>query len=167
MKNGKSSDNPQRGKDSGDETALNVPSRRKPSVASRLASKETRLDVSSGQPFKGAAPEHTNCIFCKISAKEIPSNIVLEGDDFVAFRDINPQAPTHILIVPKNHYDNLAKAEDAAELGRLFMVAKQLAEMEKLKGFRVVVNNGRESGQTVDHLHIHVLGGRFLKWPPG
>ncbi len=108
-----------------------------------------------------------DCLFCKISAKEIPSNIVLEGDDFVAIRDINPVAPTHILILPKKHYDNLAMTEDAAEVGRFFMVAKQLAEMEKLKGFRVVVNNGRESGQTVDHLHIHVLGGRFLKWPPG
>ena len=108
-----------------------------------------------------------DCLFCKIAAKEIPSNIVLEGDDFVAIRDIHPQAPTHMLILPKNHYDNLAKAEDAEELGRLFMVAKQLAELDKLKGFRVVVNNGRESGQTVDHLHIHVLGGRFLKWPPG
>jgi len=108
-----------------------------------------------------------NCLFCKIVGKQIPSNIVLEGEDFVAIRDINPQAPTHILILPKNHYDNLAHAEDAAELGRLFMVAKQLAEMENIKSFRVVVNNGRESGQTVDHLHIHVLGGRFLKWPPG
>jgi histidine triad (HIT) family protein len=109
-----------------------------------------------------------NCIFCKIIAGEIPGKYVLEDKDCVVLRDINPQAPTHVLIVPREHIRNVAEFEDAPALGRLFQVAKRIAEQEGLgNGFRVVVNTGEHGGQTVDHLHIHVLGGRALGWPPG
>lgn len=109
-----------------------------------------------------------NCIFCKIIDKQIPSNLVKEHDDYIAIRDINPQAPTHILIVPKEHIRNVAEFSDATALGKLFHAAKEIVESEKLtNGFRIVINTGDDGGQTVDHLHIHVLGGRALGWPPG
>lgn len=110
----------------------------------------------------------SNCIFCKVVDKQIPAKFVLEDKDFVAIRDVNPQAPTHILIIPKHHVRNIAEFEDATALGKLFQAAKTIAQEEKLEnGFRVVVNTGDDGGQTVDHLHIHILGGRALKWPPG
>lgn len=112
--------------------------------------------------------QDSNCIFCKVIAKEIPAKIVLEDKDYVVIRDINPQAPTHVLIVPVQHVRNIAEFEDATALGKLFQVAKTIAQEEKLSnGFRVVVNTGDHGGQTVDHLHIHVLGGRSMGWPPG
>lgn len=109
-----------------------------------------------------------NCIFCKIVDKQIPSKPVKDEADYLAIRDINPQAPTHILIVPKRHVRNITEFEDANALGKLFQAAKTIAEEERLtNGFRVVVNTGEDGGQTVDHLHIHVIGGRALGWPPG
>ena len=86
----------------------------------------------------------------------------------MAIRDVNPQAPTHILIMPKNHIANITQLDNAETLGSLFMKVAEIARAEKLeKGFRVVVNTGNDGGQTVDHLHIHVMGGRQLHWPPG
>ena len=109
-----------------------------------------------------------SCLFCKIVDKHIPSNMVKDASEYVAIRDINPQAPTHVLIISKNHVRNIAEFEDAPLLGRLFQAAKDIANHEGLEnGFRVVVNTGADGGQTVDHLHIHVLGGRSLGWPPG
>jgi histidine triad (HIT) family protein len=109
-------------------------------------------------------------IFQRIIDREIPAQIVHEDDACLAFRDINPQAPTHVLIVPKRPLPGLSAAEpeDAALLGQLLTVARTLADQLGLsRGYRVVINNGPEGGQTVDHLHIHLLGGRPLKWPPG
>ena len=111
-----------------------------------------------------------SCLFCKIIAGEIPSKKVFEDDLAFAFRDIGPQAPTHILVVPRKHITSLAHAveEDRELLGHLHWVAAKIAEQEGLKnGFRMVINIGPDGGQTVDHLHIHLLGGRPMTWPPG
>ena len=109
-----------------------------------------------------------NCIFCKIIDRKIPSTVVSEDDSYVAVRDVNPQAPTHILILPKNHIANISQADNAELLGSLFLKVGQIARAEKLdRGFRTVVNTGEQGGQTVDHLHIHILGGRQMGWPPG
>ena len=112
----------------------------------------------------------TDCIFCKIINGEIPSQIVYNAPNVTAFRDINPQAPTHILIVPNRHITGVAAAEpeDSALLGKLFIIARWLAEQEGIvNGYRLVVNNGPRAGQSVFHLHVHLLGGRPLGWPPG
>src|SRR6267378_2999835 len=111
-----------------------------------------------------------NCLFCKISAKQIPAKLVYEDDDVFAFEDINPQAPTHILISPKKHFAALqdAKLSDQALLGKLQMLAANLArEFRLLSGYRIVINNGSGAGQSVFHLHLHLLGGRNFRWPPG
>jgi histidine triad (HIT) family protein len=110
------------------------------------------------------------CLFCKIMAGEIPSKKVFEDDRTYAFRDINPQAPTHILVVPRKHIGSLAEVdgEDQELLGYLHLVAARIASSEGLDGgFRTVINTGNDGGQTVDHLHIHLLGGRSMHWPPG
>lgn len=113
----------------------------------------------------------SDCLFCKIIAGEIPSNKVYEDEDVYAFHDINPAAPTHILIIPKKHLTSVAHgtAEDEALLGRLLLKANQVAIDQGLAedGFRYVINTGTHGGQTVFHLHLHILGGRPLKWPPG
>ncbi|KAM9808758.1 histidine triad nucleotide-binding protein 1 [Syngnathus typhle] len=109
-------------------------------------------------------------IFGKIIRKEIPAKVIYEDDRCVAFPDISPQAPTHILVVPKKPIVQLSKAEDgdAALLGHLLIVAKKCAEQAGLaKGYRIVINDGPDGGQSVYHVHIHVLGGRVMKWPPG
>jgi histidine triad (HIT) family protein len=110
-------------------------------------------------------------LFQKIADKEIPSQIVYEDDQAVAFRDINPQAPTHVLIVPRKPIARLAEAapEDHALLGHLLLKAAEVAAKLGLDktGYRLVINNGREAGETVPHLHIHILGGRPMHWPPG
>ena len=111
-----------------------------------------------------------SCVFCKIAAKQIPSKIVYEDADLFAFEDISPQAPTHILVCPRKHVVSLheATAEDEALLGKLQLVAAQLArERNLLDGYRTVLNNGRGAGQSVFHLHLHLLGGRQFRWPPG
>ena len=109
-------------------------------------------------------------IFQKIINREIPADIVFEDDQCLAFRDVSPQAPTHVLIIPKKpvaSIDQLAD-EDAALLGHLWLVIRNLAsELQLADGYRVVVNCGSDGGQTVDHLHFHLLGGRALSWPPG
>ncbi len=109
-------------------------------------------------------------LFEKIIAREIPAQIIYEDDLCVAFRDINPQAPIHFLVVPKKVIPRIgeAGAEDATLLGHLLLKAGELARQEGLEsGFRVTINHGRDGGETVPHLHIHVLGGRPMAWPPG
>lgn len=109
-------------------------------------------------------------IFAKIIHREIPADIVYEDDHCLAFRDINPQAPTHVLVIPKREIPSLAEAEDsdAALLGHLLLVARKLAtQLGLTNGYRTVLNCGRDGGQSVDHLHVHLLGGRPLGWPPG
>ena len=111
-----------------------------------------------------------DCLFCKIAAKQIPAKIVYEDDDVFAFADIAPKAPTHVLICPKKHFASLHEAveEDQAVLGKISLIAAQLAREWKLeKGYRTVVNTGAGAGQTVFHLHMHLLGGREFDWPPG
>jgi histidine triad (HIT) family protein len=111
-----------------------------------------------------------NCLFCKIARKEIPAKLVYEDQEIFAFEDIHPQAPAHILICPRKHLVSLAdaSAEDAAMLGRLQLLAAQLARERSLaNGYRTVVNNGGGAGQSVFHLHLHLLGGRDFRWPPG
>jgi histidine triad (HIT) family protein len=114
--------------------------------------------------------ETTETIFSKIIRREIPADIVYEDNLTLAFKDIHPQAPVHILIIPKKPIPTLADAEseDHALLGHLLLTAKRVAEEAGLKnGYRVVVNSGDDGGQTVHHLHLHILGGRQLHWPPG
>jgi len=109
-------------------------------------------------------------IFEKIIDREIPGDIVYEDDDVVAFRDINPGAPTHVLVVPRRHIDRIENITDADEtlVGHMVFVATQIAESEGLDGgYRLVLNNGRDAGQSVFHIHLHLLGGRLLGWPPG
>jgi len=109
-------------------------------------------------------------IFQKIIDRQIPADIVYEDDRSLAFRDIHPQAPTHVIVIPKRRIPSLAVAsdEDAALLGHLLLVARTLADQLGLtNGYRAVVNCGSDGGQTVDHLHVHLLGGRALGWPPG
>jgi len=110
------------------------------------------------------------CIFCKIINKEIESKIVYEDEKCVAFEDINPQAPVHILVVPKKHISALRDAgeEDRELLGHVLKIASKIALEKGLeKGYRIVVNDGKEAGQTVFHVHFHLLGGREMGWPPG
>jgi histidine triad (HIT) family protein len=110
-----------------------------------------------------------SCIFCKIAAGEIPATVVKRGDGMLAFKDLNPQAPTHILVIPSAHVGSLNDAGDANLLGRLLSFARDAAADAGVatKGYRVVVNTNPDGGQTVFHLHLHVLGGRTMKWPPG
>jgi histidine triad (HIT) family protein len=112
-----------------------------------------------------------NCVFCKIIAKQIPSQIVYEDDLSIAFHDVNPQAPTHILIVPKKHIPEIHSmtASDKELIGHLFLMAKKIADDMGLdkNGYRMVINNGAGAGQTVFHIHLHILSGRRFVWPPG
>jgi histidine triad (HIT) family protein len=113
---------------------------------------------------------NADCLFCKIAAQQIPAKIVYEDDDVFAFEDTGPQAPTHILICPRKHFASLneATAEDQAVLGKVQLVAAELARKFKLlDGYRTVLNNGRGASQSVFHLHLHLLGGRTFRWPPG
>ena len=111
----------------------------------------------------------TDCLFCKIVAGEIKPSVVFESERILAFRDINPQAPTHVLIIPKQHIATLDDLDDAALAGELLLAASEIARQEGIaeKGFRTVVNCRREAGQEVYHLHLHLLGGRRMTWPPG
>jgi histidine triad (HIT) family protein len=113
----------------------------------------------------------SNCLFCKIIAREIPGSIVYEDDRLLAFNDVNPQAPTHVLIVPKRHIDTLNDLQpgDDAVVGEMVRRATAIAQERGLAtdGFRTVFNTNREAGQTVFHIHLHLLGGRRMKWPPG
>ena len=108
-----------------------------------------------------------SCIFCKIAAKEIKSSIVHESGSMIAFDDIAPQAPVHVVVIPKNHITEIAGLKSL--LGEIFAAIKEISKLKKVdgSGFRIVMNSGRDAGQAVDHLHFHLLGGRKLAWPPG
>lgn len=112
-----------------------------------------------------------DCVFCKIVAGDLPAQLLYEDERAVAFADLNSQAPVHLLVIPRHHYENVveAAAEDPELVGHLFTVIRQLVTERGLAGdgFRVVCNTGRGGGQTVPHLHFHILGGRFMGWPPG
>ncbi len=113
----------------------------------------------------------TDCIFCKIVSGDIPGDIIYQDDDVLAFRDLNPQAPTHILVIPKKHIatTNEIEPEDAELVGKMYLAAKQIAKDEGIaeSGYRCVLNCNAEAGQTVFHIHLHILGGRPMGWPPG
>lgn len=109
-----------------------------------------------------------DCVFCKIAAKEVPSAIVYEDSDVVAFKDQNARAPLHVLVIPRRHVENLAQLDDGSLGGRLVLATTRVAkEAGHGDNFRVVVNNGAGAGQSVFHLHLHVLAGRPFTWPPG
>ena len=109
------------------------------------------------------------CLFCRIIRREIPATIVAENEHAIAFRDINPQAPVHVVVIPKQHIPSLNEARDAATIGHLSLLATEIARTEGLakRGYRTVVNTNADAGQTVFHVHLHLLGGRPMGWPPG
>ena len=111
----------------------------------------------------------TSCLFCRIARKEIPATIVFEDDTVLAFRDIDAKAPTHVLVIPREHVASLNDASDASLLGALQLAAAKIACAEGIAdtGYRTVMNCGADAGQTVFHVHLHLLGGRKLAWPPG
>ena len=113
----------------------------------------------------------TDCLFCKMVAGDIKPDVVYETDEVLAFRDINPQAPVHVLIIPKTHIatTNDIGAEHAPLIGQLYLAAKEIAAQESLseRGYRTVMNCNRDAGQAVFHIHLHLLGGRQMQWPPG
>ena len=117
------------------------------------------------------ANPQTQCPFCRIVRKELPAKIVFEDDRMLAFEDIRPQAPVHVLIIPKDHFESLASAPAGSEelLGELLVLAREIARKKGVapKGYRIVLNTGPESGQQVFHIHFHLLGGRPMTWPPG
>ena len=112
-----------------------------------------------------------DCLFCKIVAGEIPADIVYESDDAIAFRDINPKAPTHVLVIPRQHISTIndIAVEDEGLVGKLFTVAREIAAADGVAedGYRVTMNCNEAAGQSVFHIHLHVLGGRQFDWPPG
>jgi histidine triad (HIT) family protein len=111
------------------------------------------------------------CLFCEIINKNIPADIVFEDDEIIAFRDVDPRAPVHILIIPKKHISGLSEGKemDRELMGRICLAAAEIAGLEEIdrSGYRLVVNSGPDAGQAVDHLHFHLLGGRLMGWPPG
>ena len=113
----------------------------------------------------------SNCLFCRIVAGEIPAKIAYEDDDVIAFHDLNPQAPLHVLVIPRKHIATIndIQPDDAALIGKLMLAAKQVAADAGYAddGYRVVMNCGADAGQTVFHIHLHLLAGRHLSWPPG
>jgi histidine triad (HIT) family protein len=113
----------------------------------------------------------SDCLFCKMVAGEIKPNTVYEDDDVLAFRDLNPQAPTHVLVIPKMHISTIndLQPDQAALIGKLFLAAQKVAKDDGIadRGYRTVMNCNREAGQSVFHIHLHVLGGRPMNWPPG
>ena len=108
-----------------------------------------------------------NCIFCKIANKEIPSTFVYEDEYTVAFNDLSPQAPTHILVIPKKHFSSLNEVDDENIMSALFKAVQNVTKKLGISEYRTVINTGESAGQTVFHIHIHILAGRPLKWPPG
>ena len=109
------------------------------------------------------------CLFCRIVRREIPATLVAETEDCIAFRDINPQAPVHVIIIPREHVASLSDATDTRLVGRLATLAAEIARKEGIadRGYRTVINTNADAGQTVFHLHLHLLGGRRMAWPPG
>jgi len=112
-----------------------------------------------------------SCLFCNIAQKKIPATLVYEDDDVVAFKDLNPQAPTHVLVIPRKHIETLndVQPEDAELIGKVILAAKKIAKENghAEAGYRLVLNCNKEAGQTVFHIHCHLLGGRAMHWPPG
>ena len=110
-----------------------------------------------------------SCLFCRIVRREIPATLIAETEDCVAFRDINPQAPVHVLVIPRAHVPSLNDATDPELVGKLALLAAEIAEKEGIaaSGYRTVINTNADAGQTVFHIHLHLLGGRRLGWPPG
>lgn len=113
----------------------------------------------------------SNCIFCQIANKDLPSDIIYEDDEVIAFNDVNPQAPVHILVIPKKHIPsaNHLDEENISVVNRIFLAIKEIVNEKGLRddGYRIVNNCGKLGGQTVDHIHFHILSGRQLEWPPG
>lgn len=110
---------------------------------------------------------NNDCIFCKIANGEIKTEFIVETDDYVSFKDLNPQAPVHVLVIPKKHFASLNETEDAELIGKLLKGAQKTAEKLGIKdNYRTIINTGKEAGQTVFHLHLHVLGGKPLSWNP-
>jgi histidine triad (HIT) family protein len=113
----------------------------------------------------------TDCLFCKFVTGEIQPNVVYEDDEVLAFRDVNPQAPTHVLVIPKRHISSLndLQTDDADLVGKLYLAAQKVAQDEGIAepGYRTLINCNAEAGQTVFHIHLHLLGGRPMNWPPG
>lgn len=109
----------------------------------------------------------SECLFCKIVQGQVPSRKVFEDENVFAFEDIAPRAPIHVLVVPKKHLDKLADASDPNGVGSVILAAARIARERGLEDYRLVVNNGEEAGQSVFHLHVHLLGGRPMSWPPG
>jgi histidine triad (HIT) family protein len=122
-----------------------------------------------GEPEEAQMSRDPDCLFCKIVAGEADADITADNDGAVAFRDINPQAPTHVLVVPREHQPNVGElaAADPTALAAVVRLATQVAEAEGLSAHRVVFNTGAEAGQSVFHCHAHLLGGRAMSWPPG
>ena len=110
---------------------------------------------------------NTDCIFCKIANKEIPVPLIYESENIVAFNDISPQAPTHILVITKKHFESLNEVEDSFLLGELLNSVREIAKKQGLKEYRTVINTGKMAGQAVFHIHLHILSGREMLWPPG
>ena len=108
-----------------------------------------------------------DCIFCKIVEKKIPNRPVYEDDQAIAIEDLHPQAPVHLLVIPKRHIVNLFDADGAVQIGALLLLLPRLAREKNLTDFRTVINSGAGAGQSVFHLHLHLLGGRPMLWPPG
>jgi histidine triad (HIT) family protein len=114
--------------------------------------------------------QETNCLFCKIATGEIATDVIAESDSGIAFRDIDPKAPTHVLVIPRSHFSDVDEltAADPNLAGELLALASEVARLEGLgTGYRIVTNIGQDAGQSVAHVHFHVLGGRSLSWPPG
>lgn len=114
---------------------------------------------------------NSSCLFCRIARGEIPADVVVDEPELIAFRDINPVAPTHVLVIPKRHIASLADitVAEAGIIGKLFLAAREIAAREGAlsNGFRTIFNSGPDAGQTVFHVHLHVLAGRSMSWPPG
>ncbi|MDE2127729.1 MAG: histidine triad nucleotide-binding protein [Armatimonadetes bacterium] len=111
----------------------------------------------------------TDCVFCRIGSREIPASVAWEDEEFLAFQDLNPMAPVHVLVIPKQHIATLMEITDVGLLGRAMLAVQQVARVLGISehGFRVVANIGDDGGMTVGHLHFHLLGGRQMHWPPG
>jgi len=135
-----------------------------------LSEPQLRMDALLRHNLSENVTSMSDCLFCKIIAGEIPAKKVYEDEHALAFEDINPQAPTHVLIIPKKHIRGLkeAQAEDAELIGRLHLAAAQIGRQRGIEeGYRTVLNVGPKSGQSVFHMHLHLIGGRDMKWPPG
>ena len=107
------------------------------------------------------------CIFCKIANKQIPTELIYEDESVVAFNDLNPQAPIHFLVIPKVHYESMNEISDSLEFGKIFSAIPKIAKKLGIKEYRTLVNTGKSAGQTVFHIHVHVMSGRNFSWPAG